>query len=216
VGIGLVIVAFAGVLVFGRLTSPGGLTTRVTILAAARDIRTGNPVQSADLTTKNVDVAPTGAITDQAQAVGKVARHDIHQGDPVLDSDLAVVTIASAAKLYFTLPAGMVAINIPSSDISPYVQPGDEVDIIAAPRGGASQYKATLKGLKVLSVGTPGTPSAGNLVVAVTLQDAEMLEFLVKNTDFIYVLKSPLDRAQPDPTTTGVDLPAFKARFGFK
>jgi hypothetical protein len=111
----------------------------------------------------------------------------------------------------------MVAINIPASDISPYVQPGDEIDILAAPHGVAgNQEKATLKGLKVLSVGTPGTPTAGNLVVAVSLTDAEMLQFVVKNTDFTYVLKSPLDRGQPDPATTGVDLPTFKARFGYR
>src|SRR5438046_2983057 len=78
----------------------------------------------------------------------------------------------------------------------------------------AVQTKATLKGLRVLSVGTPGTPTGGNLVVEVSLQQAELLEFLVKNTDFTYVLKSPVDADSPDPSTTGVDLNTFKAAFG--
>jgi Flp pilus assembly protein CpaB len=222
IGVLLVVVAFAGIVVVGRLTTGGVLNTKVAIIAAKHDIRTGSVVQSGDLTTTDVDVAPTGAIKDPALAVGKVARHDFHQGDPVLDADLATPAIQGATKLFFVPPAGMVAINIPASDISPYVQPGDEIDVIAAPRGGSScqpgscEFKTTLKGLKVISIGTPGTPTAGNLVVAVNLQDAEALQFIVKNTDFTYVLKSLLDRDKQDPATTGVDLPTFKARFGFR
>jgi Flp pilus assembly protein CpaB len=99
------------------------------------------------------------------------------------------------------------------------VQPGDHIDVLASLRQGGSagaQTKATLKGLKVISIGTPGTPTAGNLVVEVTLQDAEYLHFLVKNTDFTYVLNSPLDATAADPSTSGVDLNAFRTRFQFK
>jgi hypothetical protein len=91
-----------------------------------------------------------------------------------------------------------------------------------------NQTQATLKGLRVLAVGTPQTASntanlggtatgvGGNLVVQVSLQDAETLQFIVKNTDFTYVLKSPLDVNNSDPTTTGVDLNTFKASFGYR
>jgi len=54
------------------------------------------------------------------------------------------------------------------------------------------------------------------LVVQVSLQDAETLEFIIKNTDFTYVLKSPLDVNAPDPSTTGVDLNSFKAAYGYR
>ena len=148
--------------------------------------------------------------------MGRIARQDIKAGAPIIDTQLALPAPQTAAKLYFTLPAGKVALNIPAGDISPYVQPGDQIDVIATARGGAVQTKTTLKGLKVLAVGTPGTPTAGNLVVQVSLQDAEALQFLVKNTDFTYVLKSPLDTSSTDPSTTGIDLPGFKTRYGFK
>ncbi len=222
IGVVLVILAFVGVLFFSRLSGGGTASTVVTIVGANRDIKTATPLVAADLTTITVDTLPTGAVRDATLLVGKVARHDIAKGVAVLDSDVASPAIGTAAKLYFALPSGKVALNIPSSDISPYVQPGDEIDIIASPKGGQAsgpQYKATLKGLRVLSVGAPATAAGaggGNLIVEVTLQDAEAIEFLIKNTDFTYVLRSPLDQTSPDPGTTGVDLPTFKQIYGFR
>jgi Flp pilus assembly protein CpaB len=231
VGILLVVVAFVGVLVFSQLVGRGGKTT---IIGAAHDLKTQTVLTDADLTTVQVDVVPTGAIKDKANASGKFVRNDIKAGVAVLDTDLAAPANATPAKLYFALPAGKVALNIPAGDISPYVQPGDQIDVIATPKTTGqqpgtptnSQTKATLKGLRVLAVGAPqsgqlaqGAPAAplgGNLVVQVSLQDAETLEFIVKNTDFTYVLKSPLDVNAGDPTTTGVDLNGFKAAFGYR
>jgi Flp pilus assembly protein CpaB len=224
VGVVLVILAFVGVLLFSRLSGGGGtpVSTAVTIIGAAHDIHTAGVVAEADLTTVTVDTLPTGAVRDKSLLVGKIARHDITKGSPILDTDLASPAIGTATKLYFALPAGKVALNIPASDISPYVQPGDEIDIIASPKQastGSPQYKTTLKGLKVLSVGAPSTSAqaaGGNLIVSVSLQDAEAIEFLIKNTDFTYVLRSPLDQSTPDPSTSGVDLPTFKSIYGFK
>jgi len=219
IGVVLVILAFVGVLVFSRL-SGGAANLQVTIVGAARDIKTATPLTADDLVTISVDTVPTGAVRDKTLLVGKISRHDIGKGKAVLDSDVASPAIGSATKLYFALPAGKVALNIPASDISPYVQPGDQIDIIASPKstqgGPPGQYKTTLKGLRVLSVGAPQASAGGNLIVEVNLQDAEALQFLVKNTDFTYVLKSPLDQAAADPTTTGVDLQTFKQIYGFR
>lgn len=228
IGIVLVVFAFVGVLVFSRL-SGGSASTQVTIIGAARDIKTATALTSDDLATITVDTLPTGAVRDKTLLVGKVARHDISKGSQVLDSDVASPAIGTATKLYFALPTGEVALNIPASDISPYVQPGDEIDIIASPHAAGSttatspQYKVTLKALKVLAVGAPssgtgtaaGAATGGNLIVAVKLQDAEAIEFLVKNADFTYVLRSPIDVSTPDPNTSGVDLPTFKQMYGF-
>jgi Flp pilus assembly protein CpaB len=218
-----VILAFVGVLFFSRLSGGNTASTSVSIIGAARDIKTATPLVAADLTTITVDTLPTGAVRDATLLVGKVSRHDITKGTAVLDADVASPAIGTATKLYFALPSGKVALNIPSSDISPYVQPGDQIDIIASPKAGQAsagpQYKVTLKALRVLSVGAPsaagGSTGGGNLIVEVSLQDAEAIEFLIKNTDFTYVLRSPLDQATPDPSTSGVDLPTFKQIYGF-
>lgn len=235
IGVLLVVIAFGGVLLFSQLAGHGAKTT---IVGAAHDIATQTVLTDGDLTTITVDTVPTGAIKDKAAATGKFARQDIKSGAPVLDSDLAAPAVATPAKLYFALPTGKVALNIPAGDISPYVQPGDQIDIIATPKTTAQQQqsgtatpnqtKATLKGLRVLAVGAPASssqqannsgsanPNGGNLVVQASLQDAETLEFIIKNTDFTYALKSPLDVNNPDPSTTGVDLNSFKASFGYR
>ncbi|HEV3231675.1 MAG TPA: SAF domain-containing protein [Candidatus Dormibacteraeota bacterium] len=219
----LVVVAFGGVILFGRGGGGSG-GHQATMYQAARDIKTGAAVTVDDLSTVTVDVLPTGAIIDRAMAIGKIARQEIPANTRLIDSMLAAPPTLTAAKLYFTLPSGQVALNIPSSDISPYVQPGDQIDVIATVKPGTgtgatattTQTNATLKGLKVISVGTPGTPTAGNLVVAVTLQQADLLEYIVKNTDFTYVLKSPLDAQAQDPGTQAVDSQVFKSQFGFR
>ena len=225
-GVVLVVLAFVGVLIVARLG--GAPPQKITVVGAARDIHVGKVIVADDLNTISVDApGPTGGFRDKNAALGQVARQNITAGAPVLDVELAQQTAVAPAKLYFTLPTGKVALNIPAGDISPYVQPGDQIDVIAAPRVGASstnqQTKATLKGLLVLSVGAPGqaatgnaTASGGNLVVEVSLGDAEALQFIVKNTDFTYVLKSPQDAGATDPDTSGMDINQFKSKFGFK
>ncbi|MFN2464657.1 MAG: Flp pilus assembly protein CpaB [Candidatus Dormibacteria bacterium] len=226
-GVVLVVLAFVGVIVVARLA--GAPVQKITIVSAAKDIHVGKKITNDDLATIQVDApGPTGGFRDRTAPVGKVARQNITSGTPVLDTQLAAESAVAPARLFFTLPPGKVALNIPAGDISPYVQPGDQVDVIATPRvSGATsavqQTKTTLKGLLVLAVGAPGaatggntTSLGGNLVVQVSLQDAEELQFIVKNTDFTYVLKSPQDAGGSDPSTNGVDLNTFKQTFGFR
>ena len=221
-GLALMALAFGAVVLVGGLTHSGGTAaTKVTIVGAGHDIKTGHAITTDDLSTIDVDILPTGAIKARAGAVGKIARQDIKAGLPILDSSLAAPAPATAGKLYFALPAGDVAINIPPTDISPYIQAGDQIDIVAAPRptstalAGTTKTKIALKSVRVLAVGTPGTPSAGNLVVAVTPAEAEAIAYLVKNADFSYVLRSPLDANTPEQTTQGVDSSTFKSAFGY-
>ena len=225
-GLVLMVMAFVGVVVVARLASPP--TQKISVLAAAHDIHVGKAVTADDLTTIDVEVpGPPGALRDRTLVIGRVARTTITSGSAVVDTSLATQTAVAPAKLYFSIPAGKVALNIPAGDISPYVQPGDQIDIIATPKAvnpaSTQQTKTTLKGLLVLAVGSPGqtaqgaaTSTGGNLVVQVALQEAEALQFIIRNTDFTYVLKSQQDASNPDPATTGMDLPAFKALYGFK
>jgi Flp pilus assembly protein CpaB len=193
----------------------------VTILGAAHDLHTGQPVVAADLTTVTVDYAPTGAVRTPAEVLGKILRRDVKAQEPLTDAMLAAPAFAAAAKLYFALPAGHVAMNLPAADITPYVQPGDQIDIIATPRlaggtaPGSVKTKMAVKEIRVLSIGVPGTPTAGNLVVALTPAESEAVQFLLKNADFTYVLRSPLDHAKPEDNTTGVDINTFKQQYGY-
>jgi len=221
-GLALMALAFGAVVLVGGISHGSGTAAaKVTIIGAGRDIKIGHAITTDDLSTIDVDILPTGAIKARAGAVGKIARQDIKAGLPILDSALAAPAPATAGKLYFALPAGDVAMNIPPTDISPYIQPGDQIDIVAAPRpvgsvpAGTTKTKIALKSVRVLAVGTPGTPSAGNLVVAVPPADAEAIAYLVKNADFSYVLRSPLDANTPEQATQGVDSSTFKSTYGY-
>jgi Flp pilus assembly protein CpaB len=218
VGILLVIVAFGGVtLLAGH--GGGSAPASTIVVGAARDIKTATVISADDLAMIKVDTVPTGTIKSKDAVIGKSARSDIKASTPVVDSMLAAPATAGAPKLYFALPAGTVAINIPATEISPYVQPGDRIDIVASPRQvggtGTTKTKLAVSALLVLAVGFPGTPNAGNLVVEVTPHEAEVLQFLIKNTDFAYVLRSPSGGSTPEPATNGVDLPTFKQDFGY-
>jgi Flp pilus assembly protein CpaB len=219
--------AFVGVLLVARFA--GAPATKITIVSSARDIHVGKKITADDLSTIEVDApGPTGAFRDRTGPVGKVARTNIATGLPVLDTQLAAETAVAPARLFFTIPSGKVALSIPSGDITPFVQPGDQIDVIATPKvAGTStgqETKSTIKGLLVLAVGAPSTgttsntaaTTGGNMVVQVSLQDAEALQFIIKNTDYTYVLKSQQDAGNVDPTTNGMDLPTFKSTFGFR
>jgi Flp pilus assembly protein CpaB len=178
-------------------------------------------VVAADLTNVTVDFAPTGAVRTPSEVIGKILRRDVKAQEALTDAMLAAPAVAAAAKLYFALQAGHVAMNLPAADITPYVQPGDQIDIIATPRlaGGSApgsvKTKMAVKEIRVLSIGVPGTPTAGNLVVALTPNEAEAVQFLLKNADFTYVLRSPLDHNKPEDNTPGVDISTFKQQYGY-
>lgn len=230
IGIALVLLAVFGVIFANKLTSPsgGGSTgsaAKVSVVGAKTAIPSGHTLVPEDLDVVKVDVAPAGSVTSNALVIGKITRQAIAAGSPITDAMLVAPAPTVASKLYFTLRAGYVAINVPPGDLSPYIQPGDQIDVITSlcPQkiaggngsGQCTQTKTTLKGLRILSVGTPGTPTAGNLIVEVKLAEAEELEFIIKNTDYTFALKSPLDSG-PDPATTGIDIPTFKSLFGLR
>ena len=220
-GICLVILAFAGVALFAGARGGASAAAKSSIIGAAQDLHTGQALVADNVTSITVDFPPTGAVRNRADVVGKILRRDVKAHEPITDAMLAALSPTAAIKLYFALPAGHVAMNLPAADITPYVQPGDQIDIIATPRlaGGAApgsvKTKLAIKEIRVLSVGVPGTPSAGNLVVALKPTDAEAVQFLLKNADFTYVLRSPLDHGKPEDSTTGVDINTFRQQYGY-
>jgi hypothetical protein len=51
--------------------------------------------------------------------------------------------------------------------------------------------------------------------VSLTPSQAEAVQFLLKNTDFTYVLRSPLDHSKPEENTPGMDMNTFRAQYGY-
>src|SRR5437660_400029 len=74
-----VVIAFGGAFFLNNRGSGSGgpPAGKTTILAAARDVGTGKALTADDVTTTDIDIPPTGAIVQRADAVGKIARQDI-------------------------------------------------------------------------------------------------------------------------------------------
>ncbi|MDX1524071.1 MAG: Flp pilus assembly protein CpaB, partial [Anaerolineae bacterium] len=74
---------------------------------------------------------PPGAIADEAETIGRVAKTEIFQGQPIVRDMLA--DIAAGDDASFQIPAGRVAVAYPfdrQSSVAYAIQPGDYVDIL--------------------------------------------------------------------------------------
>ena len=78
---------------------------------------------------------PPDAIADEAELIGKIAKTDIFQGQPILRSMLTEIVQGSEAA--FAIPEGKVAIAFPITRFSSVgygVQAGDHVDVLLSAR----------------------------------------------------------------------------------
>lgn len=74
---------------------------------------------------------PPGVIADEAETIGKVARTEIFQGQPIVREMLA--DVAGAGEASFQIDPGRVAVAYPinrQTSVSYALQPGDYVDIL--------------------------------------------------------------------------------------
>ncbi len=187
-------------------TSKPMQTTQV--VAAAKDIPLGAVLTSADLTTMTIGGAtPKGAILKPEDAIGRGAVMQISQGEPILESHLAV--LGSGGGLAPTIPTGMRACAVRVDEVvgvSGFVTPGMRVDVLVSgnpPGEGASEgvvTKTILQNIQVLSAGTDiqrdseGKARQVQVVnLLVTPEQAEMLSLASNSLKVQLVLRNPLD-----------------------
>src|SRR6266540_3148789 len=134
IGIAMSVVAFLLVLILGSVIAgrASAATAQTSILVAARDIRERQVVTGADLTAASLPVTgvPPQALVKTADAVGKVAQANVVQGQPVTAN--LVATEGSGDPAFLPIPAGWVAVAIPTSEqqgVGGYVAAGDVIDI---------------------------------------------------------------------------------------
>ncbi len=187
-------------------TSKPMQTTRV--VAASKDIPLGAVLTSADLSTMTIaGTPPKGAITKPEDAIGRGVVTQIYQGEPILESHLAV--LGSGGGLAPTIPAGMRACAVRVDEVvgvSGFVTPGMRVDVLVSgnpPGVEASQgvvTKTILQNIQVLSAGTDiqrdaeGKARQVQVVnLLVTPEQAEMLSLASNSLKVQLVLRNPLD-----------------------
>ncbi len=81
---------------------------------------------------------PTNAITDQAQVIGKMARYDIGQGEPILSSLVSISPeefSATGSEAALLIPREKVAMTIPMNRLSAVgyaLREGDHVNVLVS------------------------------------------------------------------------------------
>ncbi len=142
--VGLVLVAagiFASILLSQRFQAnrPSAAaqedTVKTAVVVLTRDLFLGDAITGTDLKMVDVpvEVAPRDAITAIDQAVGKIIKTDLIQGEMVLSHNLADPT-NNNKDLSFILSEDHVLLAFPADDLmsrESMVQRGDVVDIFA-------------------------------------------------------------------------------------
>jgi len=224
-GVFLAIVAFGGALLVGRTgggtTSLGNGSKNVPAVVATKDIPASTQI-TADMVTVqqfSSDQAPPYAFRGKDLVVGKYAAIPIHLGQAIIDYDIVADSgsVPSAKQAFLPIPAGMVAMQIPTGELvgaGGYIQPDDRIDIIitasiypanTSPANAKPYTKTTFTNLHIIRVGPAGAANtrgiSSSLTVIVTLKQAEDLKFLLDNTNYKFVLKSVKDYDVPDADT---------------
>ena len=183
-------------------------TTRV--IAAANDIKLGTILDKSSLTTIEIAGAPPkGTFVKPEDVIGRGVISDLYQGEPILDSRLAVV--GTGGGLAPAIPLGMRACAVRVDDVvgvSGFVTPGMRVDVIisgippgiTSPTQG-SVAKTVLQNIQVLSAGTDiqkdAEGKAKPVQVVNLLVNPEQAETLTlagnQQVKIQLVLRNPLD-----------------------
>ena len=128
------------------LTPAAAPTTEVVV--AARDLRAGVPLASADLRTLGLPTAavPSGALRDPAAAVGRLVPGPVRAGEPLTD-----VRLLGAGLL---APGSEVAtpVLVAERASAALVRAGDVVDVLSAAPDGGEAAATVVTAVRVLSV----------------------------------------------------------------
>jgi Flp pilus assembly protein CpaB len=246
-GVALALLAFLAMLAFGLLFTRGVANAgEVRLVVAARDIQPREPI-TLDMIT--IATAPSSsaatAFVHVSDLNGFAAVVPIFKGEVVTRNLVSSNPddITGAISSYLPIPAGYVAMTLPTSEqqgVAGYVAQGDYIDILATvntslfARGNERQVTRTVfTNIHVIRVGPASTlPKQGqpqgvssSLTVVLSLCDAQYMDWLITNTTLKYTLLSfhdyapsvaPADPNCPATLAPNVIGPAFvDARWAF-
>src|SRR2546429_5658112 len=136
IGIVMSVLAFILVLVVGTIVAgrAAATTAPITVVVAAHDIHKRHVISAGGLTTARLPAAAVhaSAITQPAQAIGKLAEVDVLQGQAITSNLL--ISASSNDPAYLPIPSGWIATTIPASEqqaVAGYITTGDVIDIEA-------------------------------------------------------------------------------------
>jgi Flp pilus assembly protein CpaB len=107
------------------------------ILVAIQNIPRGSEISADSVEFRDWPASnvPPDVIADEAELIGKLAKTDIFQGQPIVRSMLTEIVVGSEAA--FAIPEGRVAVAFPITRFSSVgygVEAGDHVDVLLSAR----------------------------------------------------------------------------------
>jgi len=208
VGTALALLAFlasAGLASAPSLLSAAGTGTKVVV--AKSNITARTRIVASDLELQAISPVPPSSFTSISAIAGKGARVDIIAGEAItsnLVSDQPDLLTSSGAT-YLPIPAGYVAVTIPTSEqtrVAGYIQVGDRIAILASVNTSVlstgppiQAVRTVFTDLVVIEVGaisqSQGQATVGtSLTVLMTACDSEYLYWLLNNAQLKYELES--------------------------
>jgi pilus assembly protein CpaB len=145
------------VLLSRKDSGPDGQLTRIVV--AKRDIAPGHTIDANDLTSAAFppDSVPRGSFRQESELPGRVAAIQVIQGQPLLDSFLAMT--GSGAGVQAIVPPGMRAVTVEVNEFSGVaglLVPGCRVDVVSTlpdQQTKVSIARTIVQNVKVLAVG---------------------------------------------------------------
>lgn len=181
----------------------------VNVVLARTDMTVGSALAPQQLRTVEwpKEYAPRGSFTSEEQLEGRVLRHALADGEPILEPSL--LPIGSEAGLVSVIEATSRAVSVkvdPIIGVAGFVNPGTRVDVLATLRdlGTAKKIpytKVVLQDVRVLAIDQKmetaqnGEPELVSVVtLEVTPKQAEELAYSAHEGRLQLALRSPGDR----------------------
>lgn len=235
VGVALALIAFVAMLTFGIVLARGSSAGKdVPVVIASQDIGAREPILPDMVQVSSIPqtALPPHAIVRVSDLAGSAALVPIYKGEAITDNivssspdQLSLITSA-----FLPIPAGYVAITIPTSElqgVGGYPAQGDYINIVATVNTQVFQpgdphprlvTETVFTSVKIIRVGplteAPKEGQAqgvvGSLTVLMSLCDAQYMAWFKQNATLAYVLLSYKDY-QPSVPAANPECPATVA-----
>jgi Flp pilus assembly protein CpaB len=233
-GVALALIAFLVMFAFGLLFANRASTgAQIRVVVAGESIDAREAITPGMLTTTSLpqSALPPGAFTRLADLSGFSAVVAIPKGQ-VISSNLVASRpdqLAVGADTFLPIPAGWIAISLPTSEqqgVAGYIAQGDYINIFATvntqlfqPQRPRQVTGTVFTNVHVIRVGPEsiapkqGVPQgiASSITIVMTLCDAQFMDWLSSNSTLKYVLLAHNDYAtaepKPDPACPSTTAP---------
>ncbi|GAA4879579.1 Flp pilus assembly protein CpaB [Ferrimonas pelagia] len=184
----------------------------VPVVAMAVSVSAGTILQDKHVTVTSVPVAlaPSNVITDPADAVGKVTKYPVMEGDTLHPQKLALK--GEGSVLASLIEPNMRAVSIRVNDVvgvAGFLLPGNRVDVLVTLKNRkrndmdwSSGTEVILSNLKVLAIDQKANQDSNQPVVVravtleVTLEQAEILMSARSKGEIQLALRNPNDAGE--------------------